>query len=391
MVVDWYYKKYNPLTRQTLLHYVKYCEGELLYSSENENPDIGFYDHGKYPFVMDSLFPIEGTPAGFGYIDVCKSPQKYINRLDQAILTNALSGATKRWFARDDAKINTKEYLDFSNPIVKYAGAGNPNETIMEIPSTGMPAIYYQVLQGKIEELKETSGNRDVNNGGATSGVTAASAIAALQEQAGKLSRDSTKMSYNEFEEISNICIELIRQFYNAKRQFRITGDNGAQEFVSYSNAGIVPQPQDIGFEGGQGYRLPIFDIDVVAQKESLYTKTAYNEFALQMYQNGFFNPEMAQQAIMTLSIMDFKGKEKVVADIKESYDIHQKLAQWQQMAITLAAKYEPELANGLASSIGGQGMPTGAAEADTKKAEIKEDTRVANARADAQERSRPR
>ena len=46
---------------------------------------------------------------------------------------------------------------------------------------------YYQVYQGKIEELKETSGNRDFSQGSTASGVTAASAIAALQEAGSKL------------------------------------------------------------------------------------------------------------------------------------------------------------------------------------------------------------
>lgn len=392
LVVDWYYKVYDPATKKSVLHYVKYCNDEVLFATENEREKYpnGLYDHGKYPFIFDTLFPQEGSPAGFGYIDVCKDPQKYINRLDEAILTNALAGATPRWIVREDVGISMNDYLDFTNPIVKATGNLSDN-SIMPVPVQGLSPMYYQVMQGKIQEMKETSGNRDVNNGGTASGVTAASAIAAMQEQSGKLSRDMIKHTYENFEKITELCIELIRQFYDNIRTFRITGENGAAEFVEYSNAGIKPQEQDINLSGETGYRKPLFDIEVAVQKENLYTKTAYNEFALQLYQNGFFNPEMATQAVAALDIMDFKGKETVREKIQESYNLQQQLLQWQQMAITLASKYEPQMAEGLAASLQGQGMPAGAVEANVNNVEAKEDTRVSNARQAARERTKPR
>ena len=157
--MDWYYKKYDLATRRTVVHYVKYCNETLLFSSENDkNYSRGFYEHGKYPFVVDNLFPQEGSPAGFGYIDICKNPQKYIDSLDKAILDNALAGSTARWFVRDDANVNVEEYLNFGNPIVKVAGAGSPSDSVMPIPTQGLPSIYYQVLQGKIDELKRNIG-----------------------------------------------------------------------------------------------------------------------------------------------------------------------------------------------------------------------------------------
>ena len=75
----------------------------------------------------------------------------------------------------------------------------------------------------KIDELKETTGNRDISTGGTTSGVTAASAIAAMQEAGSKLSRDNSKAAYRAYRKIINMVIERIRQFYDLPRCFRIT------------------------------------------------------------------------------------------------------------------------------------------------------------------------
>ena len=126
------------------------------------------------------------------------------------------------------------------------------------------------MIQDKIDELKETTGNRDVSTGGVTGGVTAASAISAMQEAGSKLSRDHAKASYRAFRKICLMVIELIRQFYDAPRCFRITG-NGSTRFVSYDNAGLLPVTQDV--DGESLLRLPLFDIEVTAQKQNPYTR----------------------------------------------------------------------------------------------------------------------
>ncbi len=98
-VVDWYYKV-RAEDGRTLVHYVKFVGETLLFASEDmdEYADRGFYDHGKYPFVFDALFPEKGTPCGFGYVALCKDPQMYIDKLSQAVLENALRAGKKRWF-----------------------------------------------------------------------------------------------------------------------------------------------------------------------------------------------------------------------------------------------------------------------------------------------------
>lgn len=98
-MVDWYYKV-RAEDGRTLVHYVKFVGETLLFASEDmdEYADRGFYDHGKYPFVFDALFPEKGTPCGFGYVALCKDPQMYIDKLSQAVLENALRAGKKRWF-----------------------------------------------------------------------------------------------------------------------------------------------------------------------------------------------------------------------------------------------------------------------------------------------------
>lgn len=318
VVVDWYYKKYQ--NGRTVLHYCKYCNDEVLFATENDPryKESGWFEHGLYPYIFDVLFSVEGTPAGFGYVDIGKNCQEYIDRGNQAIMENMLENAVPRHFVRNDGSINEEEYADLSKRIIHVDG-NLGEDSIREVRVSPISSIYVEILNEKKDELKETTGNRDISNGGTSAGVTAASAIAAMQEAGSKLSRDANKTSYRAFRHICEMCIELIRQYYTLPRCFRIIGANGAMRFVSYSNEHIVPQVQGIDFGMDMGIRLPVFDVEITAQKQSPYSKMAQNELALQFYGAGFFNPAMSQQALACLDMMDFDRKNFVMQKIAEN------------------------------------------------------------------------
>ena len=203
---------------------------------ERVSSDAGLYDHGKYPFVLDPLFPVEGSPCGYGFVDLCANGQTAIDLLRTAFVKNALVGATPRYFQRIDGAVNEEEFLDISRPLVHVSG-NLGEDSLRQIGYLGLPGAYLNVLESTIRELRETSGNTETATGIVHSGVTAASAIAALQEASGKGSRDATRSAYIAFGEIIELCIELIRQFYTLPRQFRIVGAGG-EDFVSFGNEG---------------------------------------------------------------------------------------------------------------------------------------------------------
>ena len=285
------------------LHYCKFVGDTVLFATENEPAYAhgGWYDHGRYPFVLDPLFSVKGSPCGFSYVDIMKDCQLQIDLMGSVLTTNARLGARRRFFTRKDGIVNEQDYADFTKDFVAYYGSGDPRESIMPIEQPTLPAVYVDVLQQKITELKETSGNRDFTQGGTTAGVTAASAIAALQESGSKLSRDMLGGTYRAFEEICALILELIGQFYDAPRQFRIVGRDG-HDFISL---------------GGADRSRAIFDIKVKAQKQSPFTKLSQNELACQLYQMGLFAPENAERALICLSMMDFEGRDQIMAAIR--------------------------------------------------------------------------
>ena len=335
-VVDWYYKKRNSQGR-VVLHYVKYVNDVVLFATENtpEMAEEGLYAHGLYPYVFDPLFKIKGSPCGFGYIDVGKSAQEYIDRGNQAIMQNMLANAKPRHFIRTDGAVNEEEYADMTKDFIHVDG-NLGQDSILPVQGKPLNDIYVSILNNKVDELKETTGNRDISTGGTTSGVTAASAIAAMQEAGSKLSRDNNKASYRAFRKVCLMIIELIRQFYDMPRCFRIMGENGTQRFVQYSNAGISPQFQGIEMGVDMGYRLPLFDIEITAQKQSPYSKMSQNELALQFFGAGFFNPQMADQALACLDMMDFDRKQFIMQKIAQNGGMYQQMLMMQQQMLMM-------------------------------------------------------
>ena len=361
-VIDWYYKKtvIHELTGEdgravltipkTVLHYCKFACDEVLFASENDPQyEDGYYAHELYPYVITPLFPIKDSAWGFGFLDVMKSPQKYIDRLDQAILRGALIAANPRYWAKKNADIDMEKFTDLNNQIVEVA-SGDLGEAVKPMDVPNIPAFVGNHRESKIEELKETSGNRDFSQGSTQSGVTAASAIAALQEAGSKLARDVNKIGYRSYRDETYLVVELVRQFYTEPRTFRVDDENGAYDFEQYQSTG----------------KAAVFDIKITAEKQSPFSRAAQNETAKEMYGLGWFNPQMAEQSLIAIDMMEFEGKDKVKQQIRENSMMMQQMqAMMQVIAQTDAMFPELQLAAraGLAEPQMGAPAPQGGGE----------------------------
>ena len=375
-VIEVYYKK------RGVLHYCRYVGDTALYATEEaqdaegvvpygtEERDVedavpysgekGLYAHGKYPFVFDPLFPVEGSPCGYGFVDLCANVQTAIDLMRTAFVKNTLVGATPRYFQRIDGSVNEEEFTDLSRALVHVSG-NLGEDSLRQIGFAGLPGVYVSVLESAIRELRETSGNTETANGTMNVGVTAASAIAALQEASGKGSRDATRASYLAFAEIVELCIELIRQFYSLPRQFRITGSFGGADFVTLDNRALLPR----ALPGLEALSQPSFDIRVSAQKRNAYSRLSQNELAMELYRMGLFEPGHEQQALGLLDMMEFDGREQLMMRLSAGLGLREKLREltaYKALAVALARRYRPDLAAGL---LGGESPASGLPAAD--------------------------
>lgn len=316
-VIDCYYKKLDGT-----LHMMKLVnEGTVIDATEDiEGYEGGLYSHGKYPFVIDNMYPDDDNLMGFSLIDITRNPQMYIDKLDGAILKNAMLSSHPRWLLKDNGGINKKEFTDMRNEVISSA-ADVDEKNIRMFQVNSLPAFVREHRSKKIEELKEISGNRDWNNGGTTGGVTAASAIEALQNTGQKLSRANIDDTYESYKRIIYMVIELIREFFNKSSVYRVTDENGHKSFIEFSNKEMY---ESEAF-GKRKCRPAEFDVTVVPQKENPFTSEANNKMISQLWTMGYFLPQNMELSIMALRCMNFDSRDKLVEMMQEYLDTHKK------------------------------------------------------------------
>jgi len=346
VVYDWYYKQ--TVNGRTIVHYCKFIDGHVLFASENceEYLESGYYISGEYPFVVDNLFPVESEMLGFGYIDVMKSPQMVINKMDQIVAKNAALVGKPRWAINKNSGVNPEQVADYSQDFFEVNGRIEEGN-IKQFQTTPLPSLVMNYLEMKKEELKETSGNRDFSQGSTAAGVTAASAIAALQEAGSKLSRDMIGGSYRAYVRLVKQIIELIRQFYDEPRCFRIDGEGGSYEFISFENSLLKETTIDDVTGQPEIVKKPIFDVKISAAKKNAFNRASQNETVKELYGMGVFNPNNYVQAGMLLDAMDFEGVEELRRKVGENGNLNEKLNQLAGIAMQMAGMLDQTVGAG--------------------------------------------
>lgn len=305
-VVDCYYK-----TTDGHVHMMKLCKDRVIAATEDMHGyENGLYTHGMYPVVFDTLYPSEGCPFGFGMLDIAKTVQTEINKLDAAITENIMCSSKPRYLAKRSGAIDERELCDMSRHIVHYEG--DP-DSVKPIDTSDINEFFLTHREYKKDELKEILGNRDFQQGSTYGGVTAASAIETLRQTGEKRSRAMINDTYDSYRNIIYMMLELMRQFFEGERYFRIRDELGQEMFAEFNNSLMFTKMWE---DRNIMHRPLAFDIDVVAQKESPYARESANNTLMSFWQGGMFEPGNTQAAIIALKNMNFDGKEKLIADL---------------------------------------------------------------------------
>lgn len=314
-IIDCYYK-----TTGGRVHMLKIAKDEVIEATEDmAGYEDGIYAHGKFPVVFDVLYPEADSPYGFGIVDTTKNVQRYIDELDGAVLKGALMSANSRWLINRNAGIDANAFADIGQQIIETNSVNEEALRRLDMGSVPNSAIAHR--SQKILELKEIAANRDVSSGGTAQGVTAASAITALQEAGDKQSRAMIADSFDSYTEVVKMLIELMRQYFDTERVYRITGTGGENEYRRFSREKLlraVAKKDALGFTVGAEYERAEFDIEIVPQKQNAFRRETNNQTILALWGNGFFLPQNLEVSAAVMPFMQFDGKDAVVQKISE-------------------------------------------------------------------------
>lgn len=271
-LIEAWFRIYDPETRKHQVHFVLLAGHQVLENSYDARPN-GYFRHGMYPFVITRLYPEKGSALGFGIVDLFKDAQRYSDKLDQILLQNAFRASRPRLFIQK-GMAEYDDVRDFSKEVIPVEGA--PQSVAYWQDTPALPSYILTYIQMIRESIKTESGANDISRGQASGGVTAASAITALQEMSTKRSRMEARAIHYGFKEAVRMQLEVVREFSTLERKIAITVD-GKEQVLPFNSSTMNRLLSD-------GTELPIeYYVDIRTARQTKYSKLSHNELWLQM------------------------------------------------------------------------------------------------------------
>ncbi|MDD6039737.1 MAG: hypothetical protein PUD63_00890 [Clostridia bacterium] len=319
MLIEYWYRLYDARQRRYTIN-VAYLAGGALLSNT-----LNVYRHGLYPFVLDVYTPIEGLPVGDGLVQELAPMMRYVNRYASYIDMNLRMASKGRLLIDRNAGIDKEALMDWENDVVE-GDRIDPSalQWLQTQPFTGMATRQMMQLQA---DIKQDSGQNQFARGETVGGVTAASAISALQEAGGKITRLRTQGLNQGFRELVTQVMWLISQFYDRRRVFFITGRQGEKRReINASPERLFGKDSSAGF-----FPAPPYTVQVQVQRRNPLRQQAQNELVLQAY-------EMSAQAgqyfpLSTLfELLQVEGKERILPVLRQNESLPAENAELREM-----------------------------------------------------------
>lgn len=303
-LIEAWFRIYNPESRKTEIHMVLIAGGQVLENSWETRPN-GYFNHGKYPFVVVPLFPQKGSSLGLGITDLFKDSQRYSDKLDQILLLNTFRASRPRLLVQDDM-VDIDEVRDFSKEVVVTKG---PPDSVAKWQQANPLPSHTMAYIAQIRELIKTeSGSNEQSRGNTASGVTAGTAIAALQEMSMKRSRMEARAIHYGYQEACLMQLAVMEEFDTVERDIIVTV-GGQKKRLPFSDKTFRKL-----FHGDK--EIPIgFRVSIRTSRQTRYTKLQHNELWLQMMST------LGNTVDPTIMIegLEYEEKERLLENIRRA------------------------------------------------------------------------
>jgi len=339
MLMEYWWREYDSETHTHKINVAYIAGGALLYLKRD------IYAHGMYPFIVCPMGTIEGLPVGEGMVQTLAPMMRYVNRYARYIDENASMAAKIRMLVRENANIDIESLADWDKNLIR--GDSIDEDSVRWFQSKPLNNVTFNQMLQFQTDIKQDSGQNQFTRGETAGGVTAASAISALQEAGGKITRLHTGKINNGFRQMVEQVIWLIAQFYTGRQARMVTGRDGVLRSAIMDAQvlmGETPDPQmmrqlAVAREKEDRIRgvlpAPPYSVQIQVQRRNPLRVQAQNELMIQAYTMAVQNN--AQFPLSTLfDTMTVDGKETIVKMLREAEaradQMQQMAAQMQQM-----------------------------------------------------------
>lgn len=248
------------------------------------------YKHGKYPFAKFDHIQ-GGKFYAHSVLEDLIPLQKEYNRTRGQIIEGKNRMAKPQLLAARGS-IDPSKITSEPGQVIQYT-PGYPEPK--PLPLQAIPTYVIDELERIKQDWNDISGQHEVSHGQVPPGVTAATAIAYLQE------RDESKLSatFDSLEEgvekIAGLTLSYAHEYWDDQRTVKVTGPEGSFDTLAFKGSDLR-NGLDIRVEAGSS--LPV-------------SKAAKQAFIMDMMKMGFIDPDKG------LEVMDMGGINKLYEQIQ--------------------------------------------------------------------------
>jgi len=285
-LLEFWYKRYDAKARRYRVHMAQMAGQALLYSTElgyggAKKSDYveGVYAHGQYPFVLFRYRKVFRRPFGTGLIHDYRETQNAIDRYAKYIDDNARESSVQRHFIRRGAGISAEDVADLNKTVIEWDGS-DIREVLQTVQAAPLNSQVYQIMSYHVDCMKQDCGQNQFTRGEGGMGVTAATAIQALQEAGGKITRWHTEQFKSSFRAVVVQIMWIMSEYMERDRKLMIVGGWDSTGNMEKRVVQLNAPPTE-----GDAMKRPAYSVRVQVQRNNPLQIQADNEFLQQVAQ----------------------------------------------------------------------------------------------------------
>lgn len=337
ILLEFWYKRYDAKKRKYRVHKAMLAGRALLYSTElafggpkkNEYAQ-GVYAHGEYPFVMFRYRRVFRRPFGTGLIHDYRTQQDAIDRCLMYIDNNARASSKQKTFIRRGSGVNPEDVADYTKEIIEFDG-NDIRQVLQTVQAAPLNGQVYQIMNYLVDTMKQDCGQNQFTRGEGGLGVTAATAIQALQEAGSKITRMHTSHFKESFKSMVEQIMWVMSEYLSPDRKIRIVGGwDSTGNMVDRVIQLVAPS-----YEGDE-LKKPAYAVRVQVQKRNPLQIQVDNEFLTQCAQIcAQAGQPLPPEAVIGL-MEGYRTKSSVLKVVRENSIVQQQMQALQQQIAEL-------------------------------------------------------
>ena len=282
------------------------------------------YEDGLIPFSKYNNYILPREFFGISEVEQLESPQTVFNKtLGFALDSMALMG-NPIWIVDTESSVQTDDLVNQPGAVVEKTKGSE----VRREQGVGVNPSIFQLMDRLENLFGQVAGNGEFSRGESPGGVTAASAI----EQLISVSRIRIKQKQRNLDSYLKTCglqyKNRIFEFYSAPRVFRVTNNQGAEQYFKFSIEkrdddkydAIIADYEETsnGLSEGDPRRIPVngdFDIRIQTGSDMPFEVADTERKTLALYDRQIIDAEEV------LNRLQYPNKDKVLERLQQRQD----------------------------------------------------------------------